>query len=149
MRLLQPDTTRRLLSRIVMVPGIRRILLNGQNLPLVIPYGPARGLKNAHPDRRKIWIAGNTVDLHVQVGTITLEVLDVSVISEVRAICDDFFIDFPCQVQEGQFMKTIPSIVDYAKHGPSADRNFVGLSDPRRGGEPVVLKIPKECGGDL
>lgn len=149
MRMLGPDTTRRLLDRVVTVPGVRRILLNGQNLPAVVPYGPARGLENAHRDRKKIRVLGNEVDLRVQVGTVTLEVEDSSVIDEVRALCDEFFIDFSCDVQEGQFMKTAPTTVDYAKYGPSPDMSLVGLSDPRRKENPVVLKQPAGCRGDL
>lgn len=149
MRFLSPDTTRRLLDRIVVVPGIRRILLNGQNIPLVVPYGPARGIANTHSDRRKIRIAGSDVDLRVQVGTITIEVEDASVIAQIRAICEEFFVRFSCHVQEGQFMKTEPSIVDYVKYGPSAEKAFVGLSDPKRGDSPVVLRPQAGCRGDL
>jgi methyl-coenzyme M reductase subunit D len=147
--MLGPDTTRRLLDRIVTVPGVRRILLNGQNLPLVVPYGPARGLENAHRDRKRIRVLGNEVDLRVQVGTVTLEVEDSSVLDEVRSLCDEFFVDFSCQVQEGKFMKTTPTLADYAKYGPSPDMSLVGLSDPKRKDTPVVLKQPAGCRGDL
>lgn len=149
MRLLGPETTRRLLDRIASVRGVRRILLNGQNLPLVVPAGPARGRENAHRDRKKIRVLGNEVDLRVQVGTVTLEVVDSSVIDEIRDICDEFFVDFSCQVQRGQFMKTTPTLVDYAKYGPSPDMSLVGLNDPRRKDSPMVLKQPEGCRGDL
>jgi methyl-coenzyme M reductase subunit D len=149
MRLLGPDTTKRLLDRIVTVPGIRRILLNGQNIPLLVPYGPARGTLNTTNLRKTIEISGNTVDLHVQVGTITLEIEDPSVVGRVRAICDDFFVDFSCYVQEGRFMKTQPSLVDYAKYGPQADSSVIGLVDPRRKEKPAFIRPlgDRVCGG--
>ena len=149
MRLLSPDTTRRLLDKIVKVPGIRRILLNGQNIPLLVPYGPARGTKNKTNLRKTIEIAGNTVDLHVQVGTITLEIEDESVIENIQTICDDFFVDFSFYIQKGKFMKTQPSLVDYAKYGPNADKAVIGLVDPKRKENPTVINLSNErvCGG--
>ncbi|MDD1687857.1 methyl-coenzyme M reductase operon protein D [Methanoregula sp.] len=149
MRLLSPDTTKRLLEKIVRVPAIRRILLNGQNIPLTVPYGPARGTENKTNLRKTIEIAGNTVDLHVLVGTITLEIEDKTVIEQIRAICDDFFVDFPCSVQEGRFMKSQPSLVDYAKYGPQADPSVIGLVDPKRKEKPSFIHPlgDRVCGG--
>ncbi|MDO8872042.1 MAG: methyl-coenzyme M reductase operon protein D [Methanoregula sp.] len=149
MRLLGPYTTKRLLNKIVKVPGIRRILLNGQNIPLTVPYGPARGTKNTTNLRKSITIAGNMVDLHVQVGTITLEIEDKSTTDHIRAICDAFFVDFSYYIQEGKFMKTQPSLVDYAKYGPQADRSVIGLVDPKRKEKPSLITLSNErvCGG--
>ena len=148
MRLLGPDTTRRLLNRIILVQGIRRILLNGQNLPLVVPYGPARGQKNENSLRRTVEIAGNAVELHVQVGTIILEVEDPIVFEKIREICEVFFVDFSYYIQEGTFIKTSPSVVDYARYGSRVDRAEIGLVDPKRKEEPVVLNVSTEriCG---
>jgi methyl-coenzyme M reductase subunit D len=149
MRMLSPDTTQRLLDRVVKVPGIRRMLLNGQNIPLVVPYGPARGAENKTNLRKTIEIAGNTVDLHVLVGSITLEIEEKTVIEEIRAVCNGFFEDFPCSVQEGRFMKTQPSLVDYAKYGPMADASVIGLVDPKRKEKPAFLhpQGDRVCGG--
>jgi len=149
MRLLSPDTTRRLLNKVVKVPGIRRILLNGQNIPLLVPYGPARGKENKTNLRKTIEVAGNAVDLHVQVGTITVELDDSSVIPDLRAVCDAFFVDFSYYIQEGRFMKTRPSLVDYAKYGPNADKAVIGLVDPKRKESPTVINLSNErvCGG--
>jgi methyl-coenzyme M reductase subunit D len=151
MRMLNPDTTKRLLDQVVTVPGIRRILLNGQNLPLVVPYGPARGTKNPHSMRKTIKVADSDIDLHVQVGTITLELEDRSVIGNIRDICDEFFVDFSCYVQEGRFMKSEPSLVDYAKYGPGADPSMIGLVDPKRKEKPAVIRFSKEqvCGWEI
>jgi methyl-coenzyme M reductase operon protein D len=151
MRMLSPDTTKRLLDQIVVVPGIRRILLNGQNLPLVVPYGPARGTKNPHSMRKTITVAESDIDLHVQVGTITLETEDRSVTETIRAICDEFFVDFSCYVQEGRFMKSEPSLVDYAKYGPRADKSMIGLVDPKRKEKPSLIRFSKDqaCGWEI
>jgi len=46
-RLLNPETTEKLLNKIVSVAGVRRMVLNGQRLPATIPYGP-------HEDRRTL-----------------------------------------------------------------------------------------------
>lgn len=150
MRLLSPDTTKRLMNRIVRVPGIRRILLNGQNIPLVVPYGPARGTKNTTTLRKQVKIAGNTVDLHVQVGTITLEMEDTEVTEKVRKVCDAFFVNFSYYIQEGKYMKTEPTVVDYARYGPSADSAVIGLVDPKRKEKPSLISLEKgqACGGN-
>jgi len=149
MRLLSPDTTKRLLDKVVKVPGIRRMLLNGQNIPLLVPYGPARGKENKTNLRKTVEIAGNSVDLHVQVGTITLEIEDESVIEKIQEICDAFFVDFSFYIQKGKFMKTRASLVDYAKHGPHADQSVIGLVDPKRKENPTVISLSHErvCGG--
>lgn len=151
MRMLNPDTTKSLLDLIVAVPGIRRILLNGQNLPLVVPYGPARGAKNPHSMRKTIQVADSDVDLHVQVGTITLEVESRTVTESIREICNRFFVKFPCTVQEGRFMKSEPSLVDYAKYGPGADKSMIGLVDPKRKEKPSVIRFSKDqiCGWEI
>ena len=151
MRMLNPDTTKSLLDRLVTVAGIRRILLNGQNLPLAVPYGPARGTKNPHSMRKTITVQENEIDLHIQVGTITLEVEDREVIEKVRSICNEFFVNFSCYVQEGRFMKSEPSLVDYAKYGPNADKSMIGLVDPKRKDRPSVIRFSKDrvCGWDL
>lgn len=151
MRMLNPETTKKLLDNLVTVPGIRRILLNGQNLPLAVPYGPARGTKNPHSMRKTIRVLENEIDLHIQVGTITLEVEDRNVIEKIREICNTFFVNFSCYVQEGRFMKSEPSLVDYAKYGPDADPEMIGLVDPKRKERPSVIRFSKDqvCGWDL
>jgi len=140
LRMLNPDTAESFLNQIVKVPGIRRIMINGPNLPVTIPYGPARGKPNPHPNRRAIHIGDKDVELRVQVGLVTLEVEDKAVIEAVRALCESFFTKFPYQLQEGQFMKTSPSLVDYAKYGPDMDESIIGLVDPRRKEGPVILQ---------
>lgn len=139
-RMLKPETAERLLSTFAGIAGIRRMMIHGPGLPKIVPYGPARGSPNPHSDRKAIRIANTEIALRVQVGTVILEVEDASVIEEIRSFCDDFFVEFPYLLQEGRFMKTAPTLVDYAKYGPDADTSLVGLTDPRSGEKPTVIR---------
>ncbi|WP_367617918.1 methyl-coenzyme M reductase operon protein D [Methanoculleus methanifontis] len=139
-RMLKPETAERLLNMLAGITGIRRMMVQGPGLPKVVPYGPARGSPNPHSDRKAIHIADAEVALRVQVGMVILEVEDASVIEEIRSLCDDFFVEFPYLLQEGKFMKTAPTLVDYAKYGPDADTSLVGLTDPRIGESPVIIR---------
>jgi len=139
-RMLKPETAERLLNMLAGITGIRRMMVQGPGLPKVVPYGPARGSPNPHSDRKAIHIADAEVALRVQVGMVILEVEDASVIEEIRSLCDDFFVEFPYLLQEGKFMKTAPTLVDYAKYGPDADTSLVGLTDPRNGESPVIIR---------
>jgi len=116
------------------------MMIHGPGLPKTVPYGPARGSPNPHSDRKAIRVADAEIALRVQVGTVILEVEDASVIEEIRSLCDDFFVEFPYLLQEGKFMKTSPTLVDYAKYGPDADTSLVGLTDPRNRESPVILR---------
>ena len=87
-RLLNPETTERLLNLIAAVAGVRRILLNGPRLPATVPYGPAHGTENPHTLRRTIRVGGADVDLQVHVGYVLLELENRDVIPEIKAACD-------------------------------------------------------------
>jgi len=142
-RMLKPETAERLLNMLAGTAGIRRMMIHGPGLPRLVPYGPARGSPNPHSDRKAIRVADAEIALRVQVGTVILEVEDTSTIEEIRSLCDDFFVEFPYLLQEGRFMKSAPTLVDYAKYGPDADRSLVGLTDPRSGEKPVFIR-PKQ-----
>jgi methyl-coenzyme M reductase subunit D len=141
LRMLKPDSAELLLNEIVQIPGIRRMTINGPNLPRTVPYGPARGKPNPNSNRRVITVGGSEFELRVQVGTMILEVLDDSVIEKIRALCDRFFTKFPYQLQTGKkFMKSQPTTADYAKYGPDMDLMLLGLSDPRNKEGPVIIQ---------
>ena len=72
-RLLNPETTERLLNQICSVAGVRRMVLNGPRLPATITYGPAKGLANPHTMRKTIRVGDEELELQVHVGTILLE----------------------------------------------------------------------------
>jgi len=141
LRMLKPDSAELLLNEIVQIPGIRRMTINGPNLPRTVPYGPARGKPNPNSNRRVITVGGSEFELRVQVGTMILEVLDDSVIEKIRALCDRFFTKFPYQLQTGKkFMKSQPTTADYAKYGPDMDLMLLGLADPRNKEGPVIIQ---------
>ncbi|MGB8820397.1 MAG: methyl-coenzyme M reductase operon protein D [Methanoregula sp.] len=43
-------------------------------------------------------------------------------------------------MQEGRYMKTEPSLVDYCKYGPNADKSMLGLADPSSKSRPVIIQ---------
>ena len=90
-RFLNPETTEDLLDKIFAVGGIRRMVLNGPNLPVTVPYGPARGTPNPHSYRRTIKVCGEDFELRVHVGDILLELEDESVIPAIKEACDAVF----------------------------------------------------------
>jgi methyl-coenzyme M reductase subunit D len=142
-RMLKPETAERLLNMLAGIAGIRRMMIHGPGLPKLVPYGPARGSPNPHSDRRAIHVGDAEVALSLRVGEVILEVEDASVIEDIRSHCDAFFTKFPYQLQEGRFMKTAPTLVDYAKYGPDADTTLIGLADPRNGEGPVIIRMER------
>ncbi|WOX55315.1 MULTISPECIES: methyl-coenzyme M reductase operon protein D [unclassified Methanoculleus] len=144
-RFLRPDTAEQLLNRLVQVGGIRRMSINGPSIPATVPYGPARGKPNPHPDRKTIRVGDQDVQLRVQVGTIILELEDESYIQAIGEAVDEVFADkdFSCTVQQGRYMKTQPTTSDYAKYGPDADRDILGLVDPKRKDGFVIIQGTK------
>lgn len=139
-RLLNPETTEKLLNKIVSVPGIRRMVLNGQRLPETVPYGPARGQANPHPMRKTIHVGDQEIPLQVHVGTVLLEIENSDVIPSLKAAIEPVFTEFTFRIKEGRFMKTEPSLVDYCKYGPDADKEMLGLADPKSKSRPIILQ---------
>lgn len=139
-RLMSPETVERLLNNLLKAGGIRRMVLNGPRLPSTIPYGPAKGTANPHSMRRKIQVGTDEIELQVHVGTILLELETRENIPALQSACDEIITEFTCRVQEGRFMKTSPSLVDYAKYGPNADKDILGLSDPSSRSGPVIIQ---------
>ena len=139
-RLLNPETTESLLNKLVDIPGIRRMVLNGPRLPVTITYGPAKGIANPHVMRRTIHVGDQEVDLQVHVGTVLLELENHEVIPALKAACEQVFTQFTFRIQEGKFMKTEPSLVDYCKYGPDADKSILGLADPSSKSRPTIIQ---------
>jgi methyl-coenzyme M reductase subunit D len=142
-RLLHPETVEQLLNELCAIGGIRRMILNGPRLPAVITSGPARGLANPHEMRRTIKAGEQEFELQVHVGTILLEIEDRSVIPAIKEACDKVFTKFPYTFQEGRFMKTQMSLVDYAKYGPNPDEKVLGMADPKSRSCPIILQGTK------
>ena len=139
-RLLNPETTERLLNKLVLIPGIRRMILNGPRLPTTVPYGPAKGCPNPHPMRKSICIGDQEFELQTHVGTILLEIENRDIVPALKSACAEVFTNFSFHIQEGKYMKTEPSLVDYAKYGPNADKTIIGMADPKSRSGPVILQ---------
>lgn len=139
-RFLNPDTVEKILNKLVVIPGIRRIVINGPNLPLTVPYGPARGLPNLHTGRQTIKVGETDVELRVQVGTILLELETNDIISQIEKACEEVFTNFTFALKEGKFMRSTPTQVDYAKYGPNVNEIMVGLVDPKNKTGPTLLQ---------
>ena len=139
-RLLNPETTERLLNAIIAIPGIRRMVLNGPRLPATVPYGPAKGIANPHPMRKTIHVGDQPLELQVHVGTVLLELECREVIPALKTAIEPIFTNFTFRIQEGKFMKTSPSLVDYCKYGPNADKDILGLADPSSKSKPVIIQ---------
>ncbi len=143
-RMLKPETCERLLNKIVEIPGIRRVLLHGQNIPKVIPYGPARGMENTNDLRRSITVGSTSFDIRMLVGDIILELEDECVIGLIRRTCEEFFVKFGFSIQKGTFIKPTQTMVDYAKYGSHADASLIGMADPRSREKPVLVEPVEE-----
>jgi len=139
-RLLNPETTEHLLNKVVSVAGVRRMVLNGPRLPLTVPYGPSKGIPNPHPMRKTIHVGDQEIPLQVHVGTVLLEIENRDVIPALQAAIEPVFTNFTFRIQEGRFMKTEPSLVDYCKYGPNADKEMLGLSDPSSKSKPIIIQ---------
>jgi len=139
-RFLNPDTVEKILNKLVVIPGIRRIVINGPNIPQVVPYGPARGLPNPHTDRKTIQVGETDVDLRVQVGTILLELESREFVNQIEKACEEVFTNFTFSVKLGKFMRSTPTQVDYAKYGPNANEIMIGLVDPKNKTGPTLLQ---------
>jgi methyl-coenzyme M reductase subunit D len=142
-RLMNPETTEHLLNKLVEVAGIRRMILNGPRLPTTVPYGPAKGIANPHPMRKNIRVGDQELELQVHVGTILLELENREIVPALQAACEAVFTDFTFRIQEGRYMKTEPSLVDYCKYGPDADKDIIGMADPSSKSKPVILQGTK------
>jgi len=138
-RMMKPETTEKLLNHLVTLPGIRRILLRGQNIPKTVPYGPARGIENKTDMNTHVSVAGTAVDIRLMVGDIILELENEAAAASVQNVCDEFFTNFGFYIQKGTFIKPTPSMVDYAKFGPDVEPELVGMMDPRKKEMPVLL----------
>ncbi|QXO95801.1 methyl-coenzyme M reductase operon protein D [Methanospirillum purgamenti] len=143
-RMMKPETCEGLLNKLVEIPGIRRILLHGQNIPKVIPYGPARGMENKTTMKRDITVGDTTCNIRMLVGDVILELDDECTIGLINRICNDFFVKFGFIMQKGIFIKPSMTMVDYAKYGPNADPSLIGMVDPRSKERPVMVVSHEE-----
>jgi len=139
-RFLNPDTAERLLNELVRAGGIRRLVVQGQGLPATVPYGPARGQPNPHAGRKTITVGGQEFELRVMPGTVILELDSEDALDGIREACDRVLSEITYTLQQGRFMKTRPTLSDYARYGPDAEETVLGLVDPKRKDAPIIIE---------
>jgi len=129
-RFLNPETVELLLAEFANIEGIIRLVLHGPRLASTVPTGPAKGTLNVHAGRKSIRVAGQDVELGVQVGRIWLELEDEDVIERVEEACRRVM---PCgfHINRGLYMRSRPTQTDYAKWGVIKDKRVLGMTDPK------------------
>jgi len=90
--------------------------------------------------RKTIHVGDQELELQVHVGTVVLEIENREVIPALQAAIEPVFTDFTFRIQEGRFMKTEPSLTDYCKYGPDADKTMIGLADPTSKSRPIIIQ---------
>jgi methyl-coenzyme M reductase subunit D len=90
--------------------------------------------------RGMIKVGEKEMELAVHVGILLLELESRDVIPSLKAACDPVFTEFTYRIQEGRYMKTEPSLSDYAKYGPDADKSIIGMANPKSKTGPVILQ---------
>lgn len=120
-RLLSADTTERLLNDLEMVEGIKKIVIQGQRLPS----------EDINPERRKIKIKGEEIDLQVQTGRVLMEIEDEEIIDEIRSVCESN-LPFGFNIHVGTFIRKQKTVTDGIKYGDALEEisdEMVGLTD--------------------
>ncbi|OPY31715.1 MAG: Methyl-coenzyme M reductase I operon protein D [Methanomassiliicoccales archaeon PtaU1.Bin124] len=117
-RLLKAETTEKLLNRVYEVPHVRHVTVSGESLPSTLTSGPGKGMVNEHPERRKIKVKGEDIELRLLVGRIFVEVEDVDyvdgVLTEVDEVCKEI-LPFGYSLEVGRYSKFKPTVTDYKK----------------------------------
>jgi methyl-coenzyme M reductase subunit D len=146
-RILKPQTTETILNEVMVLDGVLRVLINGESLPTIINYGPAKGLPVNHTDRKTINVKGNDVPLRISVGEIILTVqLDnlEDFVEKVDEILSNT-LNFGYDLKVGVFTKSQTSVSDYMKYGKGfedkIDSRLIGLVDPNAKSSETVKYI--------
>jgi len=146
-RRLKPETTEKILNALLDLEGVLRFLVNGESLPKIVGYGPARGTSVDHPDRKIITVKGKEVELLVSVGeiivTIRLENLE-EFVEKTKAILEET-LDFGFDVQVGIFTRQQATVSDNLKVAYGIEEDFdprlIGLVDPKDNSNETVKLI--------
>jgi methyl-coenzyme M reductase subunit D len=121
-RLLNADTTEKLLNDLEDLEGVKRMVVHGPRLPPV---------EEGHPDRRTIIVHGEKVDLQVKTGRVLLEIDKEETIDEVKDVCGDN-IPFGYNVHVGTFIRKQKTVSDELKYGEKLREipdEMVGMTD--------------------
>lgn len=147
MRLLSPTTVEKLLNKIYNLNGIIRIMVHGPSIPEKIYYGPAKGLKVDHTDRKVIKIRGKPIELRVKVGEVIVTISEEKFEENLEKLDEITKGTLKCQykILIGSFTKKDVTVSDYIKYGSNfenkLDKRLVGLADPNTKLEEAVTNI--------
>ena len=146
-RRLKPETTEKILGDLLDLDGVLRFLVNGQSLPKVVGYGPARGTSVNHPDRKIITVKEKEVELLVSVGEIIVTVKHENqeeFLKKTKSILEET-LNFGFDVRTGIFTRTEITVSDYLKVGYGIDKNvdpsLIGIVDPKASSKETVKLI--------
>lgn len=146
-RRLKPETTEKLLNELLDLEGVLKFLVNGESLPKVVGYGPARGTRVNHPDRKIITVKGKEVELLVSVGDIIVTIRHENLeefVEKTKAILEET-LNFGFDVRVGIFTRTKTTVSDKLKVAYGIEKDFdpslIGLVDPKTNSKETVKLI--------
>ena len=146
-RRLKPETTEKILDSLLDLKGVLRFLVNGESLPKVVGYGPARGTSVNHPDRKNITVKGKEVELLVSVGDIIVTVKHENLeefLDKTQSMLEET-LSFGFDMRTGIFTRTETTVSDYLKISYGIDKNvdpyLTGLVDPKTNSKETVKLI--------
>ncbi|HSA35210.1 MAG TPA: methyl-coenzyme M reductase operon protein D [Methanomassiliicoccales archaeon] len=117
-RLLSASTTEVLLNKLYTVKNVRQINVQGEGLPAIMKAGPGTGGPVNHPERKKIKVKGEDVELTIQVGRIFVEICDIDFVpqalKDVEAVCKEL-LPFSFTLEVGRYNKFKTTTSDYKK----------------------------------
>jgi len=117
-RLLKAETTEKVLNALNDIPKVRQINIHGENLPATVTSGPHKGIPVNHPERRKIKVGNQEMELTVMVGSFFVELEDYDCVEEtvelIRQKLDDL-LPFGYNLEVGRYNKYRPTLTDYMK----------------------------------
>lgn len=146
-RRLKPETTEKILNSIMEYDGILRVMINGNSIPKIVGYGPAKGTQVNHEDRKVIKVKNDSVELQVSVGELILTVKyeNLELFLEKLQNLLENTLSFGFEVSTGIFTKTNITVSDYLKLGYGIDSNIdprlIGMVDPKAKSQDTVKLI--------
>jgi methyl-coenzyme M reductase subunit D len=129
-RILNFETTRKLIEELNTVEGITRIVLYGSRLPPEDPEALLQGTFGVHK-KRLLNIKGEQVELTVQVGKIWVEIEEREVRKTVRAACEKV-LPFSFDIYDGMYIRTKKTVTDYIRKSGDVsgiDDTSIGMFD--------------------
>lgn len=146
-RRLKPETTEKILNGIMEFDGILRVIVNGNHVPKIVGFGPAKGTQVNHEDRKVIKVKDDSVELRVSVGefimTVKYENLDLF-LEKLQNLLENT-LNFGYEVSTGVFTKTNITVSDYLKLGYGIENNIdprlIGMVDPNSKSQDTIKLI--------